>query len=544
MLHLNRKELKNTEAWQSVGIKLPNFDVEEMVAATQQRPTWVHFGAGNIFRGFIAALQQRLLNTGKAKTGIIAVETYDTDIIDKIYAPYDNLSLLVLMHLDGSLDQSIIASISEGIVASRPSSDGWERVQQIFQEDSLQMVSFTITEKGYSLTNTSGELLSDVKLDIEQGPAYPRHLIAKVASLAYTRYQAGELPIAFVSMDNCSENGKKLRIAIETIAQSWHDRGLVKDGFLTYLNNGEKVSFPWSMIDKITPRPADDVKHKLSEAGVEGMDIICTDKKTFIAPFVNAEVPQYLVIEDNFPNGRMPLEEAGVYFTDRDTVEKVERMKVTTCLNPLHTALAVFGCVLGYTSIAEEMKDDSLKNLVERIGYDEGMPVVVDSGILDSVAFINEVIEKRLPNPSIPDTPQRIATDTSQKVAIRFGETIKAYCTHPDLDVTTLDYIPLVIAGWFRYLMGVDDNGETFILSPDPMLDKLTQYVRDINLGDTSSYQDNLKLILSNVDLFGVNLYEVGLGPKIEMYFKELISEKHAVERTLKKYLTIPKVER
>lgn len=60
--------------------------------------------------------------------------------------------------------------------------------------------------------------------------------------------------------------------------------------------------------------------------------------------FVNAEGPQYL--EDRFPNGRPPLEKAGVYMTDRDTVNQVERMKATTCLNPLHTALAVYGCLL------------------------------------------------------------------------------------------------------------------------------------------------------------------------------------------------------
>ena len=89
--------------------------------------------------------------------------------------------------------------------------------------------------------------------------------------------------------------------------------------------------------------------------------------------------------------------------TDRETVNNVERMKVTTCLNPLHTALAVYGCLLGYTSIAAEMRDPQLGKLVERIGYDEGMPVVVDPGILSPRDFIAEVIRDRLPNPFIPE---------------------------------------------------------------------------------------------------------------------------------------------
>ena len=109
-------------------------------------------------------------------------------------------------------------------------------------------------------------------------------------------------------------------------------------------------------------------------------------------------------------------------------------MKVCTCLNPLHTSLAIFGCLLGFDLIADEMKDAALKKLVEKIGYEEGMPVVVNPGILIPKDFIKEVIEVRLPNPYIPDTPQRIASDTSQKVGIRFGETIKAYNEREDLN--------------------------------------------------------------------------------------------------------------
>ena len=181
------------------------------------------------------------------------------------------------------------------------------------------------------------------------------------------------------------------------------------------------------MIDKITPRPDLGVKDMLEKSRVESMDIITTTKNTYIAPFVNAEEPEYLVIENLFPNGRPPLEEGGVIFTDRETVDKVEKMKVCTCLNPLHTALAIYGCLLGYTAIYEEMKDEQLKKMVEIIGYEEGLPVVINPGIIDPKAFLQEVLEVRLPNPFVPDTPQRIATDTSQKLAIRFGETIKAY---------------------------------------------------------------------------------------------------------------------
>lgn len=536
-LKLNKESIKDAASWAEAGIELPKYDYDKMCAATKENPTWVHFGAGNIFRGFIAMLQQRLLNAGKVSSGIVTVEAFDYEIIDKIYTPYDNLSMLVIMNPDGSLEKKVVGSIGESLVGDTTREKDWERLQSIFKNPSLQVVSFTITEKGYSIKNLSNEYFPAVQEDMSKGPKEPKNIIAKVTALAYTRYKNGELPVAFVSMDNCSHNGEKLFNSVEAFAVKWVENGLVEKGFLEYIRNPKKVSFPWSMIDKITPRPSEIVKETLSSIGFEDTEIIRTDKNTFIAPFVNSEGPQYLAIEDSFPNGRMPLEQAGVYIADRATVEKVEKMKVTTCLNPLHTALAVYGCLLNYNLIADEMKDSNLKKLVEKIGYEEGMPVVINPGILDPKDFIDEVVNVRLPNPYIPDTPQRIASDTSQKVAIRFGETIKSYVRRPDLDVKNLKYIPLAIAGWCRYLMGIDDSGNKMELSPDPLLSTLTPYVSSVNLNDKEPVKVDLKPILSNKEIFGVDLYEVGLGTKVENYFIELTSGVGAVRKTLQKYL-------
>lgn len=536
MLSLSKESIKKKDVWDEVNINLPKFDYDEMCKNTMDSPTWVHFGSGNIFRGFIAALQQELLNSGKAKTGIVAVETYDYEIIDKIYTPYDNLSLQTIMKPDGKLDNTVIASIGESISADTERKENWKRLNTIFSKPSLKMCSFTITEKGYNLKSLSGGFTDEVNEDIKNGLDKPSNVMAKVTALLYTRFKAGELPIAVVSMDNCSHNGEKLYSSINTIACKWAENKLVEKEFVDYINNTNKVTFPWSMIDKITPRPSKSVEKKLKDLGFESTDTIITDKNTYIAPFVNAERPQYLVIEDNFPNGRMPLEEAGVYFTDRETVEKVERMKVCTCLNPLHTSMAVFGCILGYNLIADEMKDQCIKTLIEKIGYEEGMPVVTDPGILDPKDFIKEVIEERLPNPYIPDTPQRIATDTSQKVGIRFGETIKNYVKREDLDVKSLKYIPLVIAGWCRYMLGVKDNGEKFEISSDPLLETLRKYLSEVKIGNKYT-RGTLKPILSNKHIFGSDLYEIGLGEKIEDYFAEMITGVNAVRNTLKKYL-------
>ena len=532
---LNYNGLREREAWENAGVKLPEHDWKAMCAETEERPVWVHFGAGNIFRIFVAGLQQRLLDAGEAKAGIVAVETFDSEVIEKIYVPHDSMTLAVSLLADGGIDKSVVASVAKGVVAAQP--EGLAALREIFRKPSLQMLSFTITEKGYALRDMNGTLTPVAAADIENGPAAPKHAMGVVAALLLERFNAGGTPIAVVSMDNCSHNGEKLRAGVTEMARAWQQKGYVGADYIAWLEDEAKVSFPWSMIDKITPRPAEAVEQQLTALGIEDMAPIVTEKHTYIAPFVNAEAPQYLVIEDRFPNGRPPLEKAGVYMTDRDTVNRTERMKVTTCLNPLHTALAVYGCVLGYQKICDEMQDAELTALIRRIGYVEGLPVVTDPGILSPKAFIDEVVEKRFPNPFMPDTPQRIACDTSQKVPIRFGETIKSYAADPDRDPKQLEAIPLALAGWLRYLLGVDDAGNAIPVSPDPMLPVLQAQLEGIELGKPESVGEKLKPILDNPNLFGMSLVEAGLDGKVTGYFKELIAGPGAVRATLKKVL-------
>ncbi len=534
-MELSKKGLENRKVWEEKGYHLPKYDREAVAAATRGNPFWIHFGAGNIFRAFQANVVQRLLNEGVLDRGLIVAEGFDYEIIEKMNRPQDDYNLLVTLKADGTVEKTVIGSVVESCILDSGREEEYGRLKEIFAGDSLQMATFTITEKGYSLTDGKGDLLEAVKADFAAGPERPVSYIGKVVSLLYARYQAGAKPLAMVSMDNCSHNGDRLSQAVTAFGREWVKKGLAEEGFLAYLEDEGKVSFPWTMIDKITPRPDASVEAILKEDGMEGLEPVITSKNTYVAPFVNAEECEYLVIEDKFPNGRPGLEKGGFLFTERETVDKVEKMKVCTCLNPLHTTLAVFGCLLGYEKISEEMKDPQLKRLVEIIGYDEGLPVVVNPGILAPKEFIDTVLKVRIPNPFMPDTPQRIATDTSQKLAVRFGETIKAYQKSDTLSVDDLNRIPLVFAGWLRYLMAVDDEGRAFTLSPDPLLDTVCPCVADIRLGDSTGVEEKIKPILETEAIFGVNLYEAGMAEKVIGYFKELIAGKGAVRNTLMK---------
>lgn len=493
-MHLNLQQLHAPE-WAQKGYDLPKFDVERVRAAA---PRWVHFGAGNIFRSFIACAQQTVLDKGLCDHGIVVCEGFDPEIVERAYRPFDNLSVAVSLKANGGIDKRLVASVVESLTFA-----DMARLQEIFASPALQMASFTITEKGY-----------DPKF-----AHAPGSLMGTLADLLRHRMRTSAAPIALVSMDNCSRNGEKLQNVIEMLAEGDAE-------FAAYLR--EKVTFPWTMIDKITPRPDPRVAEMLRQDGFEDTELIITARKTYTAAFVNAEEKEYLVIEDNFPNGRPPLEAAGIYFADRETVSNVERMKVTTCLNPLHTALAVFGCVMGYETICAEMSDPLLKKLVERIGYVEGLPVVVSPGIIDPKTFIDEVVNERLPNVFLPDTPQRIATDTSQKLAIRFGETIKAHVARGDVDA--LVGIPLALAGWFKYLSGVGDDGAPFALSPDPRLPLFAEPLTAENAGRL------IPPVLRDTSIFGLDLEEAGLANRVLAYAQDMLAgtARAVLERELK----------
>ncbi len=544
-MKLSLKGIENKEEW--AGFKLPAFDIPAMCRATKENPVWMHFGSGNIFRAFLCSAAQDLLDSGEMKSGITAVESHGTEIVTECFRPHDNLCIAVTLNGDGSTDKEVVGSVGEALTTEFD----FDRIREIFKNPSLQIVSFTITEKGYALRNAAGELSKTVENDMETAPSQilthlselskssghcvgAHHLMSIIAALCLERAHSCGAPLALTSMDNCSHNGEKIENAVREIAGAWLAAGNITAEDMEYLQ--KKVSYPWSMIDKITPRPDSKVEAMLVADGIDDVKPFVTPNGTYIAPFVNAERPQYLIIEDDFPNGRPALDKArGIIFTDRDTVNACERMKVCTCLNPLHTALAIYGCLLGYTSISAEMKDKELSGLITKMAYTEGMPVVVDPGIIDPKAFLEECLTERFPNPFMPDTPQRIATDTSQKLPIRYGENFKEHIAKGDAD--TLIYMPLVIAGWLRYLLGIDDNGNEFVPSSDPMLGTARNLLGDIAFGDTDIAPEKLKYLLSNEVIFGVDLYAAGLSERIAKYFCELNAGPGAVRKTLKKYV-------
>jgi len=506
-MKLNLENVMNKGIWPG-GYELPQFDIDAMYKRTEAAPTWLHMGAGNIFRIFVGGLQQDLLEAGLTDTGIIVWEGYDDEIISKAFEPYDNLTLGVTLNTDGSIDKRVIASMPIAFAGDH------QRLYEIISKPSMQIISFTITEKGYAVNPDA----------ICDGPKSAITTLEHAAAGLYARFLAKSQPLALVTMDNFAENGTKLADAIAAIADKWSSQGSVPADFVDYV---KAQAYPWTMIDKITPRPSEAVAKLLAADGYTDTAITETTKHTFAASFVNAEASQYLVIEDSFPNGRPSLEKAGVYMTDRETVRKVDQMKVCACLNPLHSVLAISGMLLNLPTIADCMKDARLVKLIRQAAK-EALPMVENPGILNPEDFLEEVLTKRFPNPFIPDTPARIASDTSQKIPVRFGENLKAR-QERGLPFDELSATPLFIALWLRYRIGLDDKGNALNLSPDPRCPQAAVALDDLQLGQCA----DLRPILSDATIFGVDLYAVGLGEGIEEIFKNLSAKAGAVDAML-----------
>ena len=199
--------------------------------------------------------------------------------------------------------------------------------------------------------------------------------------------------------------------------------------------------------------------------------------------------------------------------------------------------------VVDATVLASEQQEvDTPKRLARRDGgLGRGGDAVVDeNNAVERSHMFNTIVQRlesiQMRDAFMPDAPQRIATDTSQKVGIRFGETIRSYLSE-GRSMDQLTALPLAIAGWLRYLLGVDDKGCPMPLSSDPLLADLQAQLAGIELGRQETCGNKLQPILSNPVIFGSDLTACPLGEKITGFFLEEIRGPGAVRDTLRKYL-------
>jgi mannitol 2-dehydrogenase len=393
----------------------------------------VHFGVGGFHRAHQAMYLDRLMNGGAALDwGITGVGLLPGDkrMHDVLHAQ-DCLYTLVVKDPDGTMHPRVVGSIVDYLFGP----DDPEAVLRVMSDPATRIVSLTITEGGYLVNQSTGEFDAadpSIQDDLAEG-AVPRTAFGYVVEALRRRRDAGTEPFTVMSCDNIQGNGEVAHKMMGAFAR-------LKDADLAAWIE-EHVSFPNSMVDRITPVTTDDDRAQLArEFGVEdGWPVVCE-------PFTQ------WALEDHFPTGRPPYDEAGVQLVPDVTPYELMKLRL---LNASHQALCYLGYLSGYRYAHEVCRDELFTGFL--LGYmdEEATPTLEPVPGVDLDAYKHQLIE-RFANPEIKDTLARLCAESSDRIPKWLVPVIRTELAAGG----PVRRSALVVAAWARYAEGVDEQGE------------------------------------------------------------------------------------
>lgn len=400
----------------------------------------VHFGVGGFHRAHQAMYVDALLAKGVDDWGIcgVGVLEFDRTMRDALRAQ-DNLYTLVTSAPDGTREARVIGSIHEYLFA--PDDPG--AVVDRLADPRTLIVSLTITEGGYSVDDATGKFdprdpLTLHDLEPDSGP--PSSVLGFITAGLARRREAGIQPFTIMSCDNIQENGHVMRTALLGFA----DR---KDPDLARWIS-DNVAFPNSMVDRITPVTTDEIRAMVrDDYGIE-------DRWP-----VHAESFVQWVLEDNFPAGRPPYEDAGVQMVA--DVEPYELMKLRL-LNASHQAIGHLGLLAGYEWVHDAVREPLFGDLLLDYMRIEAIPSLQPVPGIDLDAYCHELIS-RFGNENVRDTLARLVVDGSDRIPKFLLPVLRHHLETGD----DFRRCVLVLAAWSRFLEGVDERG-----APMPINDR------------------------------------------------------------------------
>ena len=411
----------------------------------RQEPTFIprimHFGPGAFFRSFVASLLNDVNQRGVEKWGIIAVSLNSEDTFKKLIGQEFVFNALSMSSDKKEVKQ--ISSISEFFVAKK---DG-HSVLDALADEQIEIVSLTITEKGYHYSSEKKELdFGDRNIIYDlRNPDKPSTAVGFIVAGLKKRYQNGKIPFTVLSCDNLPNNGAIVKKIVLDFAQK------IDPCFAKWILT--EVSFPSSMVDRITPATNDrDIINFAKEYGVYDPALV-----------IHEEFFQW-VIEDKFSLGRPKFELAGIQMVSN--VELHEKMKLR-CLNGTHSALAYLGYLAGFNTIAECVSHDSLINYIQYLWEKEIIPTLKTPEGENLNDYCGKLIE-RYQNRAIEHRTWQIAMDGSQKLPQRILEPVSDLLKHQ----RNFQGLALAIAAWIKYVTGVDLNGASIDVC-DPLANEL-----------------------------------------------------------------------
>jgi fructuronate reductase len=396
----------------------------------------VHFGPGAFHRVHQAWFVEKLL-ASDPRWGICEVSLRSTDVRDAL-VPQDGLYTLAT--LDGTISHQIIGALKQTLVAPEDP----ETVLEQLSAPRTRVVTMTVTEKGYCLA-ADGNLdmtHADIRRDL-RSPHSPTSLIGYLVEGLRRRRESGVGPLTVVSCDNLVDNGTRLNRAVRQLAEA-QDINLAR-----WID--EKVAFPRTMVDSITPATTDDLRARVAE--VIGM----TDRWP-----VQREGFVQWVIEDRSAGDTPDWESAGVIITD--DVGAYDRAKLRL-LNGAHSSLAYLGLLAGHETVAQAMEDVDLAAFIGTMMKRDILPTIKAPRGLDLNVYIQAIL-KRFQNPAIRHALAQIAWDGSQKLPFRLLGTIQ-----DNLQAgRPIDRLCVPIAAWMHFIRRRALDGEQVV---DPLARQL-----------------------------------------------------------------------
>jgi fructuronate reductase len=430
----------------------------------------VHLGIGAFHRAHQAVYTDTALGLSGGNWRIQGVSLRSPSVRDQL-VPQD--SLFTVVEKTEKLPQyRLVGSI--GDVSFAPENP--QGLIQRMADPDTRIVSLTITEKGYLHDPAKGRLNpkdSDVEHDLKN-PDRPRTAIGYLVGALAKRRKAGSAPFTALSCDNLPQNGQTLKNVVLDFAT------LIDDRLARWIE--EHVAFPCCMVDRIVPATTPADKQQVEKA------LGLRDE----APVVTEPFCQW-VLEDNFPQGRPAWEKAGAIFSSQVGAFEVMKLRF---LNGSHSTLAYLGYLAGKASIAECMQWDALKTLVETLMRREILPTVRTPDGYDAGSYIDALIQ-RFSNPGLYHRTWQIAMDGSQKLPQRLLDTIRDQLAGS----RDIDILCLAVAGWMRYVCGIDEKGDAIEIS-DPMAHEFAK--------QTSNFRDKpdktVERLLNLTEIFGTDL--------------------------------------
>lgn len=354
----------------------------------------IHLGLGRFHRGHQAVYLERLCEKKGKSWGVISCSMRSPGARDEMRAVHHRYP--VIEFNDSGSEIIWVESIQKALDAT----EDREELLSSFKSKNIELITLTITEKGYCL-NGNGELdLSNLSIanDLKH-PLEPKSAIGVLALGLRTRSEKDPKPLTVLSCDNLRENGRKLEKAIQTYFEKigWNK---VQD----WVKNN--VSFPCSMVDRIVPSLSSEKTQQLE-----------TDFK-FASPseLIATESFSQWVIEDNFKGEKPALEEVGVQFVK--DVTPFEDMKLRL-LNAAHSYLAYQGQLKGHQFVHEAMKDQELASDLRTLMLEEVAPLLKKPEGVEFKEYVESLL-KRFQNPYLPHELRQIAMDGSQKISQRW----------------------------------------------------------------------------------------------------------------------------